>query len=98
MCVFGVVISEEMVEAQYENNKSIRSLPADLLISLVAFHDTCQDTEVLGQIFGWRMMFEKRHVARRRVMTCIWAIYNDLSQGHPKWWFSRGILPKMALN
>ncbi len=23
-----------------------------------------------------------------------WAIYNDLSQGHPKWWFSRGIPPK----
>ena len=52
MCVFGVVISTEMVEAQYENNKPIRSLPADLLISLVAFHDTCQDTEVLVQIFG----------------------------------------------
>ncbi len=28
----------------------------------------------------------------------IWAIYNDLSRGHPKWWFSKGILPKMALN
>ena len=27
----------------------------------------------------------------------IWAIYNDLSQGHPKWWFSKGIPPKMAL-
>ena len=21
----------------------------------------------------------------------IWAIYNDLSRGHPKWWFSKGI-------
>ena len=27
-----------------------------------------------------------------------WAIYNDLSRGHPKWWFSKGIRPKMALN
>ena len=26
------------------------------------------------------------------------AIYNDLSRGHPKWWFSKGIPPKMALN
>ncbi len=23
-----------------------------------------------------------------------WAIYNDLSRGHPKWWFSKGIPPK----
>ncbi len=28
----------------------------------------------------------------------IWAIYNDLSRGHPKWWLSKGIHPKMALN
>ena len=28
----------------------------------------------------------------------VWAIYNDLSRGHPKWWFSKGIPPKMALN
>ena len=29
----------------------------------------------------------------------IWAIYNDLSRGHPKkWWFSKRILQKMALN
>ena len=28
----------------------------------------------------------------------IWAIYNDLSRGHPKWWFSKGIPSKMALN
>ena len=28
----------------------------------------------------------------------IWPIYNDLSRGHPKWWFSKGIPPKMALN
>ena len=28
----------------------------------------------------------------------IWAIYNDLSRGHPKWWFSKGIPPKVALN
>ena len=28
----------------------------------------------------------------------IWAIYNDLSRGHPKWCFSKGIPPKMALN
>ena len=28
----------------------------------------------------------------------LWAIYNDLSRGHPKWWFSKGIPPKMALN
>ena len=27
-----------------------------------------------------------------------WPIYNDLSRGHPKWWFSKGIPPKMALN
>ncbi len=26
-----------------------------------------------------------------------WAIYNDLSRGHPKWWFSKGIPPQMAL-
>ncbi len=30
--------------------------------------------------------------------TYIWAIYSDLSRGHPKWWFSKGIPPKMALN
>ena len=24
--------------------------------------------------------------------------YSDLSRGHPKWWFSKGIPPKMALN
>ena len=28
----------------------------------------------------------------------IWPIYNDLSRGHPKWWFSKGIPPKMASN
>ncbi len=28
----------------------------------------------------------------------IWPIYSDLSRGHPKWWFSKGIHPKMALN
>ena len=27
-----------------------------------------------------------------------WAIYSDLSRGHPKWWFCKGIPPKMALN
>ena len=27
-----------------------------------------------------------------------WAIYNDLSRGHPKWCFCKGILPKMGLN
>ena len=32
------------------------------------------------------------------VWDSIWAIYNDLSRGHPKWWFSKGIPPKMALN
>ena len=26
------------------------------------------------------------------------AIYNDLSRDHPKWWFSKGIPLKMALN
>ena len=31
-------------------------------------------------------------------MDDFWAIYNDLSRGHPKWWFSKGIHPKMALN
>ena len=31
-------------------------------------------------------------------LVSIWAIYNDLSRGHPKWWFSMGIPPKMALN
>ena len=28
----------------------------------------------------------------------IWANYNDVSRGHPKWWFSKGIPLKMALN
>ena len=27
-----------------------------------------------------------------------WAIYSDLSQEHPKWWFRKGIPSKMALN
>ena len=27
-----------------------------------------------------------------------WAIYNDLSRGHPKRWFSKGIPPNMTLN
>ena len=26
-----------------------------------------------------------------------WANYNNLSRGHHKWWFSRGILPEVAL-
>ena len=26
-----------------------------------------------------------------------WANYNDLSRGHPKWWFSKGIPPQMPL-
>ena len=26
--------------------------------------------------------------------TSIWANYSDLSRGHPKWWFSKGIPPK----
>ncbi len=25
-------------------------------------------------------------------------IYNDLSRGHSKWWFSKGLPPKMALD
>ena len=32
------------------------------------------------------------------VSTYFWAIYSDLSRGHPKWWFSKGIPHKMALN
>ena len=28
----------------------------------------------------------------------LWAIYNDLSRGHPKWWFSKVIPSQMALN
>ena len=31
-------------------------------------------------------------------MVYFWANYNDLSRGHPKWWFSTGIPPNMALN
>ena len=27
-----------------------------------------------------------------------WVNYNDLSRGHPKWLFSKGIPPEMALN
>ena len=42
------------------------------------------------QVFG-----EMTHQELGRI---IWAIYNDLSRGHPKWWFSKGIPPKMALN
>ena len=34
----------------------------------------------------------------KEIQPDIWAIYNDLSRGHPKWWFSKGILPQMALN
>ena len=30
--------------------------------------------------------------------TLVWSNYSDLSRGHPKWWFSKGIPPKMALN
>ena len=26
-----------------------------------------------------------------------WAIYNDLSRGHPKWWFSKGSVPQNGL-
>ena len=25
----------------------------------------------------------------------LWAIYSDLSRGHPRWWFSKGIPPKI---
>ena len=41
-------------------------------------------------VFGTENLPNVKHV--------IWAIYNDLSRGHPKWWFSKGIHPKMALN
>ena len=34
----------------------------------------------------------------RAAMDYIWAIYNDFSRGHPRWWFRKGIPPKMALN
>ena len=33
-----------------------------------------------------------------KLVDFVWPIYNDLSRGHPKWWFSKGIPPKMALN
>ena len=39
-----------------------------------------------------------RHFFRIFIQTNIWPIYNDLSRGHPKWWFSKGIPPKIALN
>ena len=32
-----------------------------------------------------------------RIYTWYWANYNDVSRGHPKWWFSKGILPKIPL-
>ena len=28
------------------------------------------------------------------LINLIWANYNDLSRGHPKWWLSKGIPPK----
>ena len=45
---------------------------------------------VMNQIFSNMKWLE--------ITISIWAIYNDLSRGHPKWWFSKGIHPKMALN
>ena len=42
--------------------------------------------------------FNKDGFLDKEELRTFWAIYNDLSRGHPKWWFSKGIPPKMALN
>ena len=52
---------------------------------------------------GWEIVawsLDPDFFFHRRFCGCqhVWAIYNDLSRGHPKWWFSKGIPPKMALN
>ena len=51
---------------------------------------------------GLKLRSQAFKIARVDVLslkgTHIWPIYNDLSRGHLKWWFSKGIPPKMALN
>ena len=57
-------------------------------------------------VVGWRekagqgFIMSYHHVTYRRIQVKDgnWAIYSDLSRGHPKWWFSKGIPSKMALN
>ena len=39
------------------------------------------------------LRFRSMHILGKP-LNCVWAIYNDLSQGHPKWWFSKGNPPK----
>ncbi len=44
------------------------------------------------------MLHSKLNTVQNFFIIIIWAIYNDLSRGHPKWWFSKGIPQKIALN
>ena len=44
-------------------------------------------------VFFWNLTGNKF----MEMMINIWAIYNDLSRGHPKWWFSKGSVPQNGL-
>ena len=37
-------------------------------------------------------------VQARQEKPLIWVNYSDLSRGHPKWWFSKGIPLQIPLN
>ena len=55
------------------------------------FLGTCSPKNKLGD--GFKPFFFRGVITpklRGNVIHNFWAIYNDLSRGHPKWWFSRG--------
>ena len=35
-----------------------------------------------------------QHNQNRFINYDVWANYNDVSRGHPKWWFNKGTFPK----
>ena len=58
----------------------------------------CLETSVMARYITFRVSQVQFLVKFPKYTHRIWAIYNDLSRGHPKWWFSKGMPPKMALN
>ena len=55
------------------------------------------DMLVLGNV-SLRVCFETLTYFFACMWYNIWAIYNDLSRGHPKWWFNKGTSPKSPNN
>ncbi len=56
----------------------------------------CSKQALRGWVFA-AVCFVIKKLSWNPKQPYIYAIYSDLSRGHPEWWFSKGILPKMAL-